>query len=270
MSEQNLLNASAADLLNPYYGYREGWDETDDVFQAQSGRTYSRIGHQRGHRFGLQWTRVLQSNADALRQWERQYKRDFFTLGDYERSRYYTGRFDGPLQFTTEGFNMWTVAGTFVELPGLAMFGYPANWARDAVFLDERDGYGSDLFKQTGVWTYGADVNAHGGAQLTYPNADTTGIAELTYFGYGCRIHAKKANNLGIFNAQVVRVRDGSVVAGPTAVDQYSAGTVAAAALFTAASLGLDLYRVQILATNTKNASSAAKTICADAVECMQ
>ncbi len=270
MSEANILNPSASDQLNPDYGYSEGLPELRSVFQAQSGNLYTRRNISRGRSFELGWLGRPQANIDALRQWERQYENDFFTYVDWARSRYYSGRFDSPLIYSQEGNDKWTVRGRFVELPGRPMNTYPSNWSRDAIYCDERDGFGNDLFKQTGTWTYAADANAHGGAHLTNANTNASDKAELIYFGYGARIFAKKANNLGILNWRVKRVRDGTDVYGPTAVDLYSAGTVAAAALDAVTNLGLDLYRVSIEATNTKNGSSAAKTIIADAIQVMQ
>ncbi len=271
MSEANILNPSADSLLNPRYGYVGTKPELLDMTEADSGKVIARNARVRGRIFDLTWERVPLATMHSILQWEEQYQLGFFTFVEWERTRYYSGHFAAPLSYVPEGNEAWTIRGQFKELPGKPMNTYPSNWSRDAIFLEERDDNGDDLIKQTGTWTYGSgDANSHGGARHTYPNADTTGKAEWVYAGYGCRIWGKKANDLGIFNARVTRVRDGTVMAGPTAVDQYNSSTLASAALFTSASQALDRYRVAIEATNTKNASSSAKTITADAIEVMR
>jgi hypothetical protein len=163
MSEQNILNPSATSLLNFDWGYSEGLPETDSVWQAASGKDYSRLQLARGRTYELTWAKRDLATALALQQWERQYKRDFFTLVDWEKSRYFTGRFDGPLTYSPAGFNQWTIRGRFIELPGVAMFSYPTNWTRDAMFLEERNGFGEDLVKLGGTWAFNQNASYHGG-----------------------------------------------------------------------------------------------------------
>src|SRR5690349_13016344 len=194
MSEQNILNPSATSLLNVDWGYTEGLPEMRSVWQAMSGKIYSRRQMVRGRVYDLAWNKRDLATKHSLQQWERQYENDFFTLADWERSRYFSGRFDGPLSYSPAGFNQWNIRGRFVELPGLAMYQWPVNWGRDSIFLEERNGFGEDLVKLTGGWTYqSGDAPSHGGA-LYYSNG-LNNTAEWSYFGYGYRLWARLANN---------------------------------------------------------------------------
>ena len=87
---------------------------------------------------------------------------------------------------------------------------------------------------------------------------------------YAIRIWARRDSNLGKLEGKLIRVSDGTVLASSVDVDLYSASPVAAAVVYAPGNYPLNFYRVQIKATNTKNASSSAKTIVADAIEVMQ
>src|SRR6266851_6814134 len=100
MSEQNILNASATSLLNFDYGYTEGLPEMRSQFQAASGKMYARRQMGRGRVYDLAWNNRDLTTKHALQQWERQYENDFFSLQDFERTRYFSGRFEGPLTFS--------------------------------------------------------------------------------------------------------------------------------------------------------------------------
>ncbi|MGH8678582.1 MAG: hypothetical protein ACREUQ_09560 [Burkholderiales bacterium] len=268
MSEANILNPSAASLLNFDYGYKDsGLPEMRSVFQAQSGKVYSRQQLGRGRVLDLSWGGRDKATMHTLRQWDLQYRNDFFTLVDWERSRYYSGRFEGPLEISPAGNEKWNIQGRFIELPSLPLNTYPSDWARDAIFLEERNGFGEDLVKLTGSWAYSAHASAHGG--FHYFSNITNDFVEWLYFGYGFRYWAGKFPDAGIFEYTVTRVRDGTVVAGPANIDQYSTGT-AAAVLLTVTNLALDLYRVKLRVTGTKNVSSSSFYLYADAIEVMQ
>ena len=284
MSQADILNPSASSQLNPDYGYTEGLPEIRQFLQSQSGAAYSRLAGGRGHVYTLIWANRDKATMHALRQWERQYANDFFTFVDWERTRYYSGRFapgsaaaaqqlggavGASLEFSPAGNERWNIRGTFMELPGLALYTSPINWTRDAIILQERDGFGRDRFKQTGTWTYGSNAFAYLGNELTNANANTTDVAEMLVFGYAIRIWARRDSNLGKLEGKLIRVSDGTVLASSVDVDLYSASPVAAA-VYAPGNYPLNFYRVQIKATNTKNASSSAKTIVADAIEVMQ
>jgi hypothetical protein len=272
MSEQNILNPSATSLLNFEYGYGEAAPELRTSVQATSGKTFTRIQMGQGRAYDLLWSRRDLATKHTLQQWAKQYENDFFTLADWERGRYFTGRFDGPLSFSPSGNAAYNIRGRFVELPGLAMFAYPTNWARDAVFIEERNGFGEDLVKllTPSNWTYQVDANAHGGGH--YYSAAPSGLetAEWFYFGYSCRVYSELGSDRGKAEFTITRVRDGAVVGGPTIVDLYSGPLVPSAVVLTFSNLPLDFYRFKLRVTNTKNVSSSAVICTADALEVMQ
>jgi len=272
MSEANILNATPSDPLNPDMPYPEGRPELYDDLIMDGGDLFTRQNRFFGRIYELVWSRRSKATMHTLRQWEEQYRRDFFTFIDHERTRRFSGRLilDAAQKVIFEGNEQWTVRGRFIELVGKVMNTYPSDWTRDANFLEERDGSGTDLFTAVGTWTFNTNALSHGGFEVFNANTNTTDYAEIEYFGYGCRLWGRKANNLGIGSVRVVRARDGVVVAGPTNVDYYNSSALAAAALFTAQNLPLDRYFIRETATNTKNASSSNNQIPFDAVEVMR
>lgn len=270
MSEQNILNPTQGSLFAPDWGYSEGFPETRTIFTARSGTIFARKHTGLGHVYDLGWNSRDLATKHALQQWEEQYLNDYFTLADWERGRYFTGRFAGPLTYSPTGNQRYNIKAQFTEIAGLPMFAYPSNWSRDAVFIEEQNSKGEDLVKLTGTWTLDANANHHGGNAYKNLNTNTTDAAEWLYFGYGFQLWAMKASNLGIASLSVTRMRDAAVIVAATDVDLYNASTLAAAALFTNTNQGLDFYRVKLLATNRKNASSSANAIFADAIQVMR
>jgi hypothetical protein len=271
VSEQNILNPAQTSLFNPDWGYTEGLPETRSLFQAASGKMYSRREFGLGRVYDLAWNNRDLATKHALQQWAQQYENDFFSLADWERSRYFSGRFEGPLTFSPAGNQKYNIKGRFIELPGLALFAYPTNWARDAAFVYSKNGFGESLAKLTGTWT----VNAGPGDPRflsgwnSFSNI-TNDIAEWVYFGYGFQYWSSKFPDAGIIEYTLTRVRDGSVIAGPTTFDMFNNPQVNPAALVTQASLPLDFYRFKLRVTGTKNASSTGFYAYADALQVMQ
>jgi hypothetical protein len=270
MSEQNILNATQTSPFNPTYSLRIDDGDDEIFFQARSGAPYMRRVDVRGRVYTMRWNMLQFSDAMALKQFDHQYRDGFFSYQDFDQSRYFTGRFIDKLKMSADGNNNYSFEGIFTEIPGLAMFAYPSNWARDAIFWEQNDDFGNARTKQTGVWTPATNANAHGAAtdELTNTNLNTTDMVELVYTGYGFRLWARKDSNLGIFSVQTTR--DGAAEVASTNVDLYAAAPAAAAAVFTSTNMVLGKHRVIITATNTKNASSSAKTILFDAIEIMQ
>jgi hypothetical protein len=271
MSEQNILNPSQTSLLNPDWGYTEGLPEMRSIFQARSGNLFTRQNSGLGRTYDLEWHGRDLATKHALQQWDEQYRNDFFTFADWERGRYFSGRFAAPLTFSPRGNQTYDVKGQFVELPGAAMYAYAADWTRDAIFLEERNGFGEDLVKllTPGNWTFlGSQPFAHGGKE--YFSAVTNETAEWIYFGYGCSVWCLKGANSGIMGISVIRLRDGVYVYGETNFDAYSASDVASAPIAIIANLVLDLYRVKLRVTGTKNGSSSGFVLDADAIQVMR
>ena len=114
MSEQNILNPSQTSLFNPDWGYTEGLPEMRSLFQAMSGKMYSRRQMGRGRVYDLAWNNRDQATKHSLQQWAQQYENDFFSLADWERSRYFCGRFEGPLTFSPAGNQRYNIRGRFI------------------------------------------------------------------------------------------------------------------------------------------------------------
>ena len=271
MSEANILNTSSASQLNPQYGWQEERLQNLAQMVAQSGKWFGRRVGPEPIRYSLHWN-LDSTNKFLLQQWARQYATGFFTLVDWEATRYFSGRFAGPVRFTLVGNNNWDADAVFEELPTLALNTYPSNWSRDAIFLEEVNDFLEDLPKFTGAaWTkHSANANAHGGYHSYNTGTDTAQFAEWLYFGYGFRWWSMKDTNFGIAGVTCTRRRDNTVVLAEQTIDCYAAAPAAAAALLTKADLPLDEYIVKVRATNTKNAASTAFIVAADAIEIMQ
>jgi hypothetical protein len=262
MAESAILNPSSTSAFNPSFGYREKLPEMRSIFQARSGQRSTRRIPIRGRSFDLSWSKRSFATYRALKQWEAQYEIGYFTLADWEMGRYYSGVFDGPLDYSPAGNNQWNIAGTFVELPGLGMFQYPSAWGTDSIFINETDDLGTTLVKLTGAgWaTFANAVNLGGLAFISLTLNDT---AEWIYYGYGFRLWSLKNVDCGI-----VEVSLDGVVLGT--VDLYSAVTQNAAAVFTQQSVVLGQHRVKLRVTGTKNAASTNFYCSADAIEVMR
>jgi hypothetical protein len=267
MSAADILNPTLGSDLNPDYGYSEGLPQMNSSFQAKGGRVNSRQLMARGRVYDLAWGNRPRAIADALRQWEAQFRTDFFTYVDWERGRYFSGRFAGPLQISPSGYNKWDIRGQFVEIPGLVMFQYPnTNWfgaaTQDSIFIEETDGSGNQLVKLTGTWTNEPNPPAHAGRDFFSNTLNDT--AEWLYFGYGFRLWSRTQGNLGIVALSV----DGG---GETNIDLYSAATLNSFAISTTAvNIALGFHRVKLRVTHTKNAASTDFYCYADAIEVMQ
>jgi hypothetical protein len=262
MSEANILNPTPQSVMNPSYKLPHKDPAIIGRWQARSGKAFARGMLTRGLVWNLHWDNVLFSTYLALRQWFRQYEQDFFSYFDIDDNRYYSGQFLDEPQYERAANNQVNVTATFVTIPGLAQFVYPSNWGVDSIFLEERNGFGSDLVKLTGTGWALQVLAAHHGGQA-YQSAVTNDIAEWKYVGYGFRYWAAKASTFGIVEISL----DGTVLG---TVDLFNAATSNAAALFTQLNAPLGEHRVKLRCTGTKNAGSSAFTVNADAMEVMR
>jgi hypothetical protein len=154
MSEQNILNPTAASQLNPTYTIPHKDPAIISSWQPRSGKPFSRTMMARGMEFQLHWDKVPFSTYQALRQWFRQYEQDFFSYFDIDDNRYYSGQFLAEPQYERVANNQCNISATFVVCPTLPQFVYPSNWGVDSIFLEERNGFGADLVKLTGTWDH--------------------------------------------------------------------------------------------------------------------
>jgi len=278
VSEADVLNPTQDSLLSPDYGFR--LDRQRDgmhILEMDGGDQFVRRERFPGRIYELAWGArhgIPKVTMHALRQWEAQYERDFFTFWDYEDGRGFSGRFVGPLLYVPEDNDHWVVTGRFIELVGKAMNTYPGDWARDANFIEERDSSGTDLvvLEPSTGWNFDAAKSyLHPFPGSAYYSDTANATARWHYFGYGFRWWSIKDFNLGIAEITCTRLRDGVVVAGPTNVDLYNATLQNSAALLTVTNLPLDRYEVKARRTGTKNAASAGTTCyLADTIEVMR
>jgi hypothetical protein len=154
--------------MNPTYGFLIE-EEDELMLQPRSGAPYVREVDVRGHAYSLNWIGMQLTDALALKQWDNQYRDGFFTYQDFDQARFFSGRFLSKLKMRGEGNNNYSLSGTFIEIPGLAMSTYPSNWARDAKFWEQNDDFGNARTKQTGVWTPAVNANAHGAPPTSSP-----------------------------------------------------------------------------------------------------
>lgn len=277
MSEANILNPNAASALNPDFPYAEIPEPAASfaVFLPRSGAgPFARRIDGRPRAFRLTWTQRPQADIDALRQWAYQYHGDYFSLYDLERGRYYTGTFVTPIEEVDWiAHDQVTAAAVFQEIAGLPLYQYwggsASDWTRDGVLRYPRDSYGNDFPKKTGTWTYGANANAKNGSDFTNANTNTTEWVEAQYWGYGFRVWLRTGPDLGIGALSCTDLA-GNVELAATNIDLYAAGAAAAAVVNTTHQLKLGWHRVKWQATNTKNASSSAKTLPWDTLEVMK
>jgi hypothetical protein len=261
--ETNILNPTVNSPLNPDYGYTEDLPSLILSWKPRFGRPYSRMMADGGRQIQMEWNRAAFSTKVALQQWHQQYEQGFFTYADWEAGRYYSGRFAAPPQFIPTGSNNWGIKATFVELPGLPMFAYPANWGVDSIMLDGIDDFGANNVKLTGA-TWGLSVVAplgYGGSKFV--SGTTNDTAEWQYYGYGFRLWSPTGSTYGIGELSL----DGTVLGN---VDFYTVATVSSTPVYTSAAQRLGVHRVKLRVTGTKNASSSAFSMPADAVEVMR
>jgi hypothetical protein len=267
MSEQNILNPTVGSDFNPDYSYTEGLPQMMSQFQAKSGKAIARQLLARGRVYDLQWQSRPKSTADVLRQWEAQYRNDFFSYQDIERGRYFSGRFVAPPQISPAGFNKWNIQAQFVEIPGLPMFAFPGGtlWGQDSIAIYVRDGFGSNLVKLTGAgWSgFRTDLAAQisPGAPGTFTSNNNGEYAEYVYYGYGFRVWGPKSSD----RCKADVYLDGVFAA---TIDYYSASLVTSSVLLTVLTT-VGLHRVKLI-INGKNVSSSAQNLVLDQIEAMQ
>lgn len=266
MAASDVLNGPIDDRvpspLNPQYSYTEGLPEMRSIFQAKDGTAWIRRTMARGRTYDLAW-QLSAANTEKLRQWEAQYDDDFFTYYDGERNRYFSGMFGGPLQYSPPSSGKCNIKGQFIEIPGVSMYRYPADW--DGFTTKRyrvRDGFGRDLCSLVGIWTYETGDAHEGGAAYKSKTAGAT--AEWLYYGYGFRVWSKTGPDCGKLDVLL----DNVVV--QAAVDLYSAAVVASAPLVRLDEVSLGLHRITLRCTGSKNVAATDCFVLADLIEVMR
>lgn len=246
-------------------------DESDGVVRqiAEGGRSIQWQQRPAVRTFTLPFKDRSTDDVETLRDWKRRFAASFFALnhktwvnnaGTYLARKFPVEWLDDtlPQRMTfndTYDFQIRLREGVGRALPAGA---YPDPTAgHPSFFREENDTEGAVL---SGTWTQAANANAHGGAEKTNTNLNTTDAFQWFYVGYGFGLWFRKGPDLGIFQLFLDGVSLGNV-------DLYAAGASAAARNYTKYDVALGLHLVKLVGTNTKNAGSTAKTIIADALE---
>lgn len=237
---------------------------------AASGHDLQRLVRPPQRRFELEFRRRATDEAEQLRDWYARFQVDFFNwlhktytnnAGTF-LARRFPVVFAAEPEFELVGHEAWNIRVSLLEAVGrpLATGTYPDPAAGHPSFFLEEDG--DFAVALAGSWPIAAQANAHGGQEASNGNTNTTDAFQFLYAGYGFRLWARKASDLGILRVLVDETDLGTV-------DLYAAAPAASAALLTKLDLPLGLHRVKLKATNTKNAAASANTIVADAIEVM-
>ena len=254
-----ILNPTALSPFNPDFPVPIPPLPDPDEIQMRSGEVFLRYNNLAGREFDLVWGSVLQSTADALRQWAAQYRDSYFSYYDVQRDRYYTGRFKGGMQVIDLAFNRCAVKATFQELPGLPMPVYPQNWARDAVLLPMMGAWGYKV-QLAGAWAYATDGSTKSGQHLLSNSAGAK--CTFQYFGYGFRAWMVTGYNYG----NVTIFGDGNNLG---TVDLYSAAITYQVCALVVPSAVLGLHTIDFVVTGTKNGASSDFYVAIDCIEVM-
>ena len=237
--------------------------------RAASGRELQRFRKAPQRLFELRFRRRSTDEADQVRDWYARFQQDFFRFnhkvyvnnaGTY-LARHFPVVFASEPEYELASNDGWNIGVELLEAVGrpLPTANYPSPTdGHLSFFIEEDDAARAKAL--TGSWAIAAQANAHAGQEATNSNLNTTDAFQFLYAGYGFRLWARKASDLGILTVLLDETDLGNV-------DLYAASSAASAALLTKTDIPLGIHRVKILATNTKNASSSAKTIVADTIE---
>ncbi|HXE75313.1 MAG TPA: hypothetical protein VNN18_06740 [Candidatus Xenobia bacterium] len=254
--------------LEPDYSVVTRWSDGVARAVAESGRSFERLKRAPQRLFELDFRARRTSELTQLRAWWRRFERDFFIFEhkahslDSEqtalRSRCFAVTFAGPPEHDLAGHEAHDIHLRLVEAVGRPLNSYPDPEAgHESVFLEESAGA-----VLAGTWTQATQAAAHGGAERTNTNLNTTDAFQWVYAGYGFRVWARRAPNLGIMEILLDGVSVGTA-------DLYAAAAQAAQPVFTKLDVPLGLHTVKLRATHTANPnnSSSEGTILADALE---
>lgn len=235
---------------------------------ADSGRSFERLKRAPQRLFELEFRARPTSQLAQLLAWWRRFERDFFIFEHKVHSlnpehtahlgRSFAVTFVGPPEYDLAGHEAHDIHLRLVEAVGRPLNSYPdPDAGHESVFLEEDKGSVA-----AGEWTSAPQSGAHGGAESTNTNLNTTDAFQWVYGGYGFRLWSRRAANFGIVQVLFDGVSLGNV-------DLYSAGAQAAQPVLTKLDVPLGLHTLKLRATNTINIASAGATILADALETM-
>jgi hypothetical protein len=262
------------DSINPSYNFVRNRPSTLLRKKPIGGHAWERETQNTGHIFELGWTGRTWPIIQRIKWYYEQYERGgVFTFKNHDAGgREYVGKFISISQETETANNKWNISAVFEEAPAAAMVNYPSDWDHDSVlFLVNNDWSEQQLATNDGgLWTettvttmpaitLGGRLRGTGGLALsnvamTNPGTNTTDWATYEYRGYGFKLWLSTGPNYGKADVYLDEVLVNTV-------DCYNAAAVGPAAVLVDLNVPLDIHRVTVVTTNTKNASSSATTI---------
>jgi hypothetical protein len=277
MPETAILNANVQwdkdidDSIGPDYGWEQLRRSQLATIKPAFGRPWSRIAGNGGHTTTFSWVGRSRACVDKLKQWAEQYETGFFTVIDQEGGgRHYVGRFVGDMPRVAGKHDAYNVQGwQFEEIPGCPMLEYPADWDHWAVFEYPIDDFGDQLTATSSAsWVRPAAFVDDTGASIVprqLQNLTPAANDWITheYRGYGCRLWAVQGPTFGLATVWI----DGVNVA---AIDLYNAALLGPQIVYENAQMPLDIHRVKVILSDTKNVASTGTGIVWDKLEVMR
>ena len=243
---------------------------TDGVLRAvaDSGRSFERLKRAPQRLFELDFRARPTAEVTQLLGWWRRFERDFFVFEHKVHSlssdqtvylsRFFAVMFAGPPEYDLVANEAYDLRVRLVEAVGRPLNSYPdPDAGHESVFLEEDKGSVA-----AGAWTQAAQASAHGGAERTNTNLNTTDAFQWVYAGYGLRLWSRRAANFGIIGVVLDGVSLGNL-------DLYSASAIGAQPILTKLDMPLGLHTLKLKATGAININSSGATIVADAIEVM-
>lgn len=274
MPETDILNPTPAwqediqDAMNPNYGFTRKRPPTQLHKKAIGGVPWTRETQNTGHSFTFSWLSRSWACVQRLKQYYEQYEDGYFTIIDWDGGgRNYVGRFTTEIAPVETANRMWDVQNvTFEEMPIVPMVTYPSDWTHDAIFMGVNNDFGDQKLATSGAWSEttlsAAPAIELGGiertnlptAYMTNPGTTAGDWATYEYRGYGFQLYLLQGPAFGIADVLL----DGVEIA---TVDCYSAASNGAVMMLSQPNVSVDIHRVQVTVTNTKNASSSAPAL---------
>jgi hypothetical protein len=233
---------------------------------AESGRRFARL--KRAPRVVHELNLRARPTAEklALEEFYRAHEKGYFSFRDpvfavdpatgQFLERWFSVEFAAAPVYELVGHEAWDLEVALVDRVGAPLFSYPDPAAgHRSVFLEETAG-----LALAGAWTSAANPLAHGGGERSNLNTITADAFQWVYAGYGFVLWSRRAPDFGLVEVLLDATALGTA-------DLYAAAARAAAPVFTKLDVPLGLHRVQLRATNTKNAAAAGQAILADALE---
>lgn len=268
---------SLQDSLCPNYGFTRKRTATRLTKKPVGSTPWSRETGNTGHSFPFSWLERSTACMKRIKRYYEQYEDGFFTIIDWDDKqpggpgRHYVGRFTGDFSAIETGNGVWDIQDLmFEEMPQVAMLRYPSDWDNDAIrfyaFNDFGDQKLATYSSQETGWAAN-QRNVLGQAATTMDNPGVTGNAgdwaTFEYRGYGFRLYLMSGPEFGICDISV----DAVGVAGT--FDCYAAEDIGPRMILSQ-NLPLDLHRVQVSVTATKNENATGAAISWHSLEVMR